>query len=100
MTTIAYRDKILASDSRVTIKDYIDGDNEKKIWRLRDGSLFGTSGDVSGGYRLLEMLKQQLKSKKLVLPSYYIKGTRAIFVTPKGKIFYYEGGFWEERTKG
>ena len=45
MTTIAYKDGVLAGDQRLTSKGFIWHDKERKVFRLRDGSLFGASGD-------------------------------------------------------
>lgn len=44
MTTIAYRDGVLASDSRICREGLILSDKMTKIWKLTDGSLFGGSG--------------------------------------------------------
>lgn len=99
MTTIAYRDRVMASDSRVTIKDFVFDNNSKKIWRLSDGSLFGASGDVVGGFQLLDLLRFHVRQKKFTLPNKYCKGTKALFVSPKGVLYYYETGYWEELGK-
>jgi ATP-dependent protease HslVU (ClpYQ) peptidase subunit len=99
MTTIAYRDGVIAADSRVTIKDFVDSNNDKKIYRLSDGSLFGASGDLVGGLKLLDLLKATLKAKKFVIPNANVKSTKALFITPYGTPFYYEAGYWEKRKK-
>ncbi len=96
MTTIAYRKGILASDGRVTTKDFIDSETDRKIWRLSDGSLFGTSGDYMGGLRLLRLLKECLKLEKFVLPDISLKSTRALFITKHGNWFF-EQCTWEKR---
>lgn len=97
MTTIAYRDGILASDSRVTTKDFVESDTDTKIWRLRDGSLFGSSGDYMGGLILFRSLVESLKAKKFVLPERNLKGTKALFISKQGDQFYFEFHTWELR---
>jgi hypothetical protein len=44
MTVIAYRDGVLASDSRCA--DGSDNGEVRKIWRLKNGYLFGGAGDA------------------------------------------------------
>lgn len=96
MTTVAYRDGILAADSRVTVKDVIDSDNDKKIYRLRDGSVYGMSGDYVGGLKLLSHLKFAVKQKHLVLPTPQVKGVKAILISPEKVLWYFEQGLWEK----
>lgn len=57
MTTIAYRDGILAADGRVTAGGLILTDQCKKITRLSDGSLFALCGDDLLEERLIEWLE-------------------------------------------
>lgn len=45
MTTIAYRDGIMAADTQTTAGD-IDRGSCQKIWRLSDGSLLGIAGQI------------------------------------------------------
>lgn len=94
MTTVAYRDGILAADGRVTTKDFIESDNDRKIFRLTDGSLFGTSGDYAGGLQMYRLLFASSKLKKPNLPSISAK-IRALLIN--NDIWYYEGGVWEKR---
>ena len=89
MTTIAYRDGILASDSRLTFKSNVTTDKCKKIWRLSDGTLFGASGDNEGGLALLKALKdgREIGPKS----DREFCGVRII---PKGRIYTTEGLVW------
>jgi ATP-dependent protease HslVU (ClpYQ) peptidase subunit len=57
MTTIAYRDGILAADGRTTYGDTIFTDNSRKIHRLSDGALFALCGDVSYVQPMLDALE-------------------------------------------
>lgn len=45
MTTIAYRDGIMASDSRCTTDEYMHLTECQKIFRMSSGALLGTAGD-------------------------------------------------------
>lgn len=89
MTTIAYKDGILASDSRLTIEDNVQTDKCKKIWRLADGTLFAASGDNEGGLLLLAALRagRELGAKS-------DRAFDAIRILPKGRIFVTEGLVW------
>lgn len=45
MTTVAYKDGVMASDSRATEDDeYIVG-SVQKVWKLPNGALYGSAGD-------------------------------------------------------
>ncbi|MBR1173913.1 hypothetical protein JQ617_08105 [Bradyrhizobium sp. KB893862 SZCCT0404] len=57
MTTIAYRDGVLAADGRVTLDTLILTDTCKKIRRLSDGSLFALAGDDTIEERLVQWLE-------------------------------------------
>ena len=56
MTTVAYRDGILASDSQVT--DAGMRSSQKKIWRLK-GCAIAVTGDVYPAMRFVEWYKTQ-----------------------------------------
>lgn len=96
MTIIVYRDGVMAADGRVTSKAHIFEDDNKKIERLKDGSLIGTSGNVSDGLRLLDKMKELVKAGDRTLPDVAFKGVGAIFVTASGKYAYqYEDCTWD-----
>ncbi len=81
----------MASDSRLTIEDHIFSDKCKKIFRLKDGSLFGWSGDNEGGMLLLRALQD---GKKFTLPE-SINDLAGIRILPKGQIYWTEGYLWQ-----
>ena len=97
MTTIAYRAGVLASDGRSTSGGVIDDDKAKKIWRLKDGSLFGASGSYVPGLRLLFLLQEAVKSKKFILPTMFLKCNGLLIY--KKEMFYFERGLWEKLTR-
>lgn len=51
MTTIAYRNGILAADSMATRGGSIMPERSQKVFRLRDGRLFGWCGEAGLGVR-------------------------------------------------
>lgn len=93
MTTIAYRDGILAGDGRETdINDHTDGamvlrDNLKKVHRLKDGRLFGAAGSSEAGARLLIAMQTGQSLPKL-------EDMSAIMVDLDGKVWVFEGNMW------
>lgn len=102
MTTIAYREGVLASDSRVTIKAFIDNDNVKKLFKLPDGSVVGMAGSWTPGMDLYRALKKAAKEAKdgeeMQLP--FVNGKyQAILVSPLGDAWYNENGEWNNLKK-
>lgn len=57
MTTIAYRDGVIASDSRAGRGNFVLPGIEPKLRRMKDGSLAGICGDAALGFRLLDWLE-------------------------------------------
>lgn len=90
MTTIAYRDGIMASDSRCTRGDQIVPGTYQKIYRLPDGALFAFCGSTSLEMRILEALMDDED-----VPPFKVKDGRAFLVRPNGTKWTYEGdGAW------
>lgn len=95
MTTIAYRDGILAGDGRETFvsegeSPMVNRDDCIKIFRLQDGRLFGaakTSEDI-------ERLYRALKKGKTKWPTPKCDDVNAMVVDLKGGIWSYEGRVW------
>lgn len=91
ITVIAFRNGILASDSRLTVKSYIFTDRCKKIWRLKDGSLYAARGDNDSGLILLHALQKNIKP---VIPP--DADFDAVRIMPDGKIFcFVSGSLWD-----
>jgi len=84
MTTIAFRDGILAADGRVTFGDLIVGDTCRKITRLSDGSLFALCGDDTHEQAIIGWLEG-------VGPRPDGEEFTAIHVRSGGAIFVYHG---------
>ncbi len=83
MTTIAYRDGIMAADSRAYSgnRDYMGA--KAKIERLEDGTLIGVSSTVvGGGEEVREWVKAGTNPKAELN-----KGFTLLLVKPDGKVF-------------
>lgn len=92
MTTVAYRDGVLAGDGRVaTESGSIHSDNQRKVHKLRDGRLFGYAGDTDDAERLrLSLLSDE--------PPPELRNIQALLVQPDGSIDYYQGTVWQRLT--
>lgn len=98
MTTIAYRDGVLASDTRVCLTDgMIVTDTAKKLHRFRDGRLYGYAGSVEQGVELF----QELKKADNIDDIDGFEGVTAIIVNLDGSLWMREGSIWikQERSK-
>lgn len=103
MTVIAYSSKykILAADSRCTDAHMMHYTNCKKIFRLKNGALLGTSGDSDdrGVRALLEKAtpkrmptRAQLAELKMVFSG--------ILVFPKGQVFTIDTDYIDRQGDG
>lgn len=86
MTTIAYRDGIMAADDSCWACDTRTY-NVKKLYRLKEGSLLGISGNLAAATRLIAFLQSD-ESK----PPPRLAGASAILVRQNGRIFKFEDG--------
>lgn len=97
MTTIAYRDGILAGDGRETAYElgestFIVRDNAPKVYKLSDGRLFGgskTSEDIA-------VLLDALKEGKEKWPAPKLEDVNALCIDTDGTIWFYEGARWDK----
>jgi len=94
MTTICYRDGVIAGDSRETIIEdrestYIDNDVSVKVFRLKDGRLFGASKASESCSRLHESLIKGFGPPKL-------EDINGLLIDLKGRIWFFEGVQWRQ----
>jgi len=87
MTTIVYSAGVLASDTLLTSGSTKLPEIARKVFRLRDGRLFASSGQNEDGLLVLDALKNGK-------PPPRTKGVLAILVHPNGRLEYYEGKRW------
>ena len=93
MTTIAYRDGILAADSRETDdKGYVLTDSSLKLYRVdvpnHGECLLGGAGDSES----IERLRRALIAGEDI----ELEDTEALLILPDGAYFLYEGHIWTE----
>jgi 20S proteasome alpha/beta subunit len=89
MTTIAYRDGILAGDTRVTTEDLVSPEKIRKVFKLRNGCLFAHCGDAEEG----ELLKRSIMRSG---PMPKLKDSDAICIMPDGAVLFTEGLTWSK----
>lgn len=89
MTVIAYRNGIMASDSRLTNGDQIVPGGYSKIRRLEDGTLIGGCGDVVA----IEALFEWAVGDRKVKPPKVCRDADMIMVSPDGTITQMEGRY-------
>lgn len=98
MTTIVYRDGVMAGDGRETIQNdehssyYILRDNCIKVWRLPDGRLFG----AAHGSECIERLRDALMKG---LPPPKLEDIAGMVVDRRHRIWLYEGNIWQPVPK-
>lgn len=88
MTTIVYRNGILAADTRSTRNDTIEPSESNKVFRLKDGRLFAWCGKSGIGIRVREWFN----NPRLSLPSYEDTEGGAVIVATNGELFTFECG--------
>lgn len=59
MTTIAYRDGVMAADGRMVFDSTIMSDDTIKIFRLSDGALMAITGEESYGRAIINALETE-----------------------------------------
>lgn len=89
MTTIVYRAGVLAADTLLTMGHTKLPERARKVFRLRDGRLFGSSGDSEGGLVLLDSLKSGAPAPKA-------RGVTALLIETDGTILCWEGRRWSK----
>lgn len=99
MTTIAYRDGVLAGDGRVTQSDMVVSSDTRKVHRLKDGRLFGWAGTAAQAEELLVALRKGKETPVLAsLQALLISLDSGGGSSPT--VSYYEDGVWRvEREK-
>lgn len=91
MTTIAYRDGVLAADTLATSGEHLRPGKIHKIFSLYDGSLFGVTGEYVQAQKLLSSLMQ-----RRVPPIHIGENARGIRIFRSGICRIYELDFFYE----
>jgi ATP-dependent protease HslVU (ClpYQ) peptidase subunit len=87
VTTVAYKDGVLAGDTRECAGGLISPGRLHKVHRLPDGSLFGLSGSVENSHVLLNALLQNTHAPEL-------EDIEAIHVHTDGSLWRFESKIW------
>lgn len=96
MTTIAYKDGVLAGDTRLSDDDgHIWSDACRKVFKFSDGSLFAASGDNEAG----ELLLKALTSGEPIPSLPEDCSVTAIRVYPNREVYVTEGHTWSKWTE-
>jgi ATP-dependent protease HslVU (ClpYQ) peptidase subunit len=94
VTTIAYRDGVLAGDTQVSSNDgHTVIGHQKKVHKLEDGSLFGFAGSVEQA----EVLRRSFADNTAVD---LLDDLNALIITPDHKVYLFEGRIWVKQPKG
>jgi len=88
MTTIAFRDGVLAGDSRTCYGNSIETGIKRKVRKSRDGRLIGVCGTSSK----VEPYALGLMNDAKVLPEIPKDEGRVIEVLPSGRVWIHEHG--------
>lgn len=99
MTCIAYRNGILAADSRMTMGKWTETDKCQKLWKLSDGSLIGCAGSWYDIKALVAAVEESIKNKsgkRAKLPSGKFKAD-VILVAPSGRVYVYYKGWSNDK---
>jgi 20S proteasome alpha/beta subunit len=96
MTTIAYRDGVLASDSRFIVNGWKQPYPAKKLFRMNDGTVCAVTGDYAVSVALVRWLDSDQKEASPSLG----EGGRVIHLIRDGEITVYEmSGSFEVRAE-
>lgn len=95
MTTIAYRNGVIAGDGRETfIEEHespmINRDDSVKVHRLKDGRLFG----AARGSEEIDRLYEALQKGEEKWPCPKLEDINAMVIDTDGTIWVYEGAKW------
>jgi ATP-dependent HslUV protease subunit HslV len=82
MTTIAYRNGILAADSQVVSGNTRVGEM-RKVWKTKSGALVGFAGNASLSHEIEQWVEKDLSGE---VPSTADRGS-IILVRPTGEVF-------------
>jgi ATP-dependent protease HslVU (ClpYQ) peptidase subunit len=94
MTTVAYRDGILAGDTRVMSGELIERGHFRKVFRLKTGILLGFAGDAHDFQKIVIELK---KSPANLIP---IKSSlNVIMVRPDGVVMERDDSGWTQSER-
>lgn len=90
MTTIAYRNGIMAADTRAYSGGSVPIGQKNKIHRLDDGSLVGVSSTEPGmAEAFAAWLNDGANPEEAAFAGDRLKNLSALHITPEGQVFFY-----------
>jgi 20S proteasome alpha/beta subunit len=94
VTTVVYKDGVMASDSRIVEGGSIFPGKQQKVFKLPDGTLFGFCGEVSVALEMLAYMTDDDDEDNC--PTWRGSDTQVIHVESPTKLWNYEGhaGVW------
>lgn len=93
MTTVAVRERVFASDSRVTSgKNFIESDDTKKLFSLGKGCVCGFAGDLGQYEPVVEILTDLVKKDGDYLPKL---SRRVNVLFGWDRLYSWDGNYWE-----
>jgi len=98
MTTIAYKDGILASDRRLTYEGKIMSDSTQKIFKLNDGSIAALAGDAAAAFEYIKWLQSDRTSSSPVDEMHEVDFSIMI-IAKDGTVSFIENGKMEPPHK-
>lgn len=87
MTTVAYKNGVLAADRRITSQSDVTTDRFRKIGKTRDGWLYAWAGEVAAAQRWVEWVLAEEKEHNAPKGNY-----NGLLVSPRGWLEEYECG--------
>lgn len=93
MTTIAYKDGVMAGDGRVSCTEtgHVFMDTSVKVWKLPDGGLFGAAGCDED----IALVHGALMAGKSKIPD-HLEEIFGVWVKPNGDVYVTEGAPWHK----
>lgn len=85
MTTIVFRDGVMASDGRVTSGPWISSEHGQKLFRLPDNAIVGFSAEDQG--KVMQWLGWYSENQ----PTGHTIDIYALVAHPDGRLLYYSG---------
>jgi hypothetical protein len=92
VTTVVYRDGVLAADRRYTEKDFICPELGTKVWKNKHGWAFAGAGQTADLFRAAEWAHSELGSTKQRKTNPPSGDMAMIIVSPKRELFCLERG--------
>lgn len=92
MTTVTYKAGIMAGDTRGVTGELVEPGNFRKVFKFKDGTLMGFSGEIHE----LQRIVKEIKKNPTVNVNTKSGKINALRVSPDGKVSELDDGGWIE----